>query len=145
MQLTILSTQQWAKSSYPLNFAHFQPINSTYHFHHKLGVNNSVLRPSKQGLLYLGMPHLQAFFGIQFCTFDSNTTDSTCVQIQIISPQNYGYLDNIFTVLIPFVQPFPTKSWMVLILHHTNCATAYGTITFFHYFSIIIFFHLFRF
>ena len=49
---------------------------------------------------------------------------STCVQIQIISPQNYGYLDNIFTVLIPFVQPFPTKSWMVLILHHTNCATA---------------------
>lgn len=73
------------------------------------------------------------------------TTVSTCVQIQIISPQNYGYLDNIFTVLIPFVQPFPTKSWMVLILHHTNCATAYGTITFFHYFSIIIFFHLFRF
>jgi hypothetical protein len=43
------------------------------------------------------------------------------------------------------VQPFPAKSWMVLILHHTNCATACGTITFFHYFSIIIFFHLFRF
>lgn len=73
------------------------------------------------------------------------TTVSTCVQIQIISPQNYGYLDNIFTVLIPFVQSFSTRSWMVLILHHTNCATACGTITFFHYFSIFIFFHLFRF
>lgn len=63
-------------------------------------------------------------------SLDKRHTVSTCVQIQIISPQNYGYLDNIFTVLIPFVQPFPTKSWMVLILHHTNCATAYGTITF---------------
>ncbi len=68
---------------------------------------------------------------IYWAFLDRRQTVSTCVQIQIISPQNYGYLDNIFTVLIPFVQPFPAKSWMVLILHHTNCATACGTITFF--------------
>lgn len=61
MQLTILSTQQSAKSSYQLDFAHFQPVNSTYHFRHKPGVKSSVSQPSKPYALCSEMPCFQAF------------------------------------------------------------------------------------
>lgn len=49
--------------------------------YHKPGAKSSVPQPSSQDAQLSEMPCFQAFFGIYFCTFDINTTHSTCIGI----------------------------------------------------------------
>ena len=76
-----LSTQPYTKSSYQLNLAHFQPVNSTLVFFGAATSENEKIREPEEYLQLLEMLYFQAFFGIYFCTFDINTTHSTwCVK-----------------------------------------------------------------
>ena len=72
-----LSTQPIAKSSYQLNLAHFQPVNSTLAFARLQHSKNEKIREPEKNSQLSEMPCFQAFFGIYFCTFDINTTHST--------------------------------------------------------------------
>lgn len=75
--IIFLSTQHYAKSSYPLNLAHFQPINSTLDFSWQQALQNEKIRELEKNSQLSEMPCFQAFFGIYFCTFDIKTTHST--------------------------------------------------------------------
>jgi hypothetical protein len=72
-----LSTQPYTKSSCQLNTAHFQPVNSTLVFSKAAPLQNEKIREPEEHLQLSEILYFQAFFGIQFCTFDSNTTHST--------------------------------------------------------------------
>lgn len=72
-----LSTQTYTKSSCQLNTAHFQPVNSTLVFSKAAPLQNEKIREPEEHLQLSEILYFQAFFGIQFCTFDSNTTHST--------------------------------------------------------------------
>ena len=80
-----LSTQPYTKSSYPLNLAHFQPVNSTLVFFWAATSENEKIREPEKNFQLSETPYFQDFFGIQFCTFDSNTTHSTCSVLPNIS------------------------------------------------------------
>ena len=73
-----LSTQLYTKSSYQLNLAHFQPVNSTLDFSWLQAPQNEKIREPEKNSRLSEMPCFQAFFGIYFCTFDIKTTVSTC-------------------------------------------------------------------
>lgn len=73
-----LSTQPYTKSSCPLNLVHFQPVNSTLAFAWQQAPRNEKIREPEKNSQLSEMPCFQAFFGIHFCTFDINTTHSTC-------------------------------------------------------------------
>ena len=73
-----LSTQLYTKSSCQLNLVRFQPVNSTLDFSwQQAQINKKIREPEKNSHLS-EMSCFQAFFGIYFCTFDINTTHSTC-------------------------------------------------------------------
>ena len=77
-EIISLSTQTIAKSSYQLDLAHFQPVNSTLDFSLLQAPQNEKIREPEKNSQLSETPCFQAFFGIYFCTFDSNTTHSTC-------------------------------------------------------------------
>lgn len=83
-----LSTQTYTKSSCQLNTAHFQPVNSTLVFSKAAPLQNEKIREPEEHLQLSEILYFQAFFGIQFCTFDSNTTHSTCPVCGNISTQH---------------------------------------------------------
>ena len=76
-EIISLSTQTIAKSSYQLDLAHFQPVNSTLDFSLLQAPQNEKIREPEKNSQLSETPCFQAFFGIYFCTFDSNTTHST--------------------------------------------------------------------
>ncbi|NCD03596.1 MAG: hypothetical protein EOM00_11525 [Clostridia bacterium] len=75
--ITNLSTQPIAKSSCPLNSAHFQPVNSTLAFAWQQAPRNEKIREPEKNSQLSETSCFQAFFRIYFCTFDINTTHST--------------------------------------------------------------------
>lgn len=76
--IIFLSTQPNTKSSCQLNLARFQPVNSTLDFSWQQASKNEKIREPEKNSQLSEMPCFQAFFGIYFCTFDINTTHSTC-------------------------------------------------------------------
>ena len=95
--IIILSTQPYTKSSCQLNTAHFQPVNSTLVFFGAAIPENEKIREPEEYFQLSEMPYFQAFFGIQFCTFDSNTTHSTCGVCGNMSTQHT------FSAIYPFI------------------------------------------
>lgn len=87
--IIVLSTQFYTKSSCQLNTAHFQPVNSTLVFSKAAPLQNEKIREPEEYLQLSEILYFQAFFDIQFCTFDSNTTHSTCFDLRNRSSSSF--------------------------------------------------------